>query len=484
MIRLVTLIAAILLATTSGAQAAPHPFRIAVAYTGQESSGTEGSHSLARLRPAGVDAFRITLDWASVAPPTRPASFDAANPADPSYNWRSFDRRIIDLRAHKVEPIVAIYDAPVWARTNDRGAASPPVVADLRAFATAAAKRYGGGFSGLPRVRYWIVWLEPNLTPQLAPQLVGGRPAAPIVYRDMINAMADAVHGVHADNWVIAGGLAPFRDITPEVVNQDKDWGPLSFMRSLFCLTNSLGRACSNPVRADIWAFHPYTSGGPQHRAQLPNDVSLGDLDKLRRVLNAAQRNGAITAPRGLRLWVTEFSWDSNPPDPCSPPMTLLKRWIPEAFYRMWANGVELVTWLQLMDDPLATSFYQSGLYFWARTIGAAKPKPFIQAFRLPFVALRRGNGVFVWAHTPLGRTGRVIVQQTFKGGWTRVKVLRTDRYGVAQAVLPRKPIGQFRAIFGLQKSLPFSMRVPKDRFFNPFGQRVLLEPNGTGCTG
>jgi hypothetical protein len=52
----------------------------------------------------------------------------------------------------------------------------------------------------------------------------------------------------------------------------------------------------------------------------------------------------------------------------------------------------------------------------------------------------------------------------------------------MAEAVLRVKQGGQFRAIFGTEKSLPFSMRVPPDHFGNPFDQTFLLEPNGTSC--
>jgi hypothetical protein len=55
---------------------------------------------------------------------------------------------------------------------------------------------------------------------------------------------------------------------------------------------------------------------------------------------------------------------------------------------------------------------------------------------------------------------------------------LRTDRYGIAQAVLKVKPAGVFRVLFGGDRSLPFSMQVPPDQFFNPFGQTLQLEPN------
>lgn len=144
-------------------------------------------------------------------------------------------------------------------------------------------------------------------------------------------------------------------------------------------------------------------------------------------------------------------------------------------------SGIELITWLQLMDDPITASFYQSGLFFRGNTFAVAKPKPFLEGFRFPFVGLRRGSRVYIWAHTPLGKPGVVGVQQAFKGGWSQVKRLRADRNGIAQAVLDVRPTGQFRAILRSngEKSLPFSMRVPPDQFFNPFGMTLLLEPNG-----
>jgi hypothetical protein len=184
-----------------------------------------------------------------------------------------------------------------------------------------------------------------------------------------------------------------------------------------------------------------------------------------------------------VRFWANEFSWDSKPPDKCSPPMSLLQRWVPEAFYRVWANGIDMIAWFLLMDQARSVSFYQSGLYFHSARLTTARPKPFFQAFRLPFVALRRGSGVYVWAHTPFGRRGSVAVQQSAGGGWKQVARLRADRNGIVQAVLKVRPMGQFRAVVGSEKSLPFSMRVPRDRFFNPFGQTTLLEPNvKTNC--
>jgi hypothetical protein len=265
----------------------------------------------------------------------------------------------------------------------------------------------------------------------------------------------------------------------------DKDWGPLKFMRSLLCIDDSGQPTCDQTVSFDVWSTHPYTPGGPTDHAAQPYDVSLGDLGKMRDTLTAAVRAGHVKSTLPPRFWVTEFSWDSNPPDPCSPSIPLLERWIPEAFYRMWASGVDTVLWFKLMDDPMASSIFQSGLYFNAPSFAAAQQKPFHAAFRFPFVALRRGSGVYVWAHTPLGKPGVVAIQQGVKGRWAQIRKLRTDRYGIAQAVLKAKPIGRFRAILASDgtKSLPFSMHVPPDGFYNRFGQIARGDPVGKKCS-
>ena len=54
-----------------------------------------------------------------------------------------------------------------------------PSVAELTDFVTAAAQRYGGGYQGLPRVRYWMLWNEPNLDNYLRPQFEGTQAVSP-----------------------------------------------------------------------------------------------------------------------------------------------------------------------------------------------------------------------------------------------------------------------------------------------------------------
>jgi hypothetical protein len=465
--------------------AASHPLTMGIAGA-PEITGPDSALVLARLRAAGMSRIFIFISWAGIAPQQEPRTWDPANPSDPNYDWSSADAQVRAIAAAGFQPVLDVRDTPFWARLPPAWEVSPPDPTKFGQFMRAAAERYSGKTPGLPRVRYWPIWNEPNISLFLAPQydFQTGKFTSPDTYRDLVNAAARAIHSVHPDDVVIAGETAPFRDITPDVLARDDDWGPLKFMRRMLCVDDSGLPTCSQTVSFDVWSTHPYTSGGPTHHAAYPYDVSLGDLSKMRATLQAAVRAGHVKSRKPVGFWVTEFSWDSNPPDPCAVPMTVLERWIPEAFYRMWANGIDSITWFQLMDDPLASSFYQSGLFFNAPTFAAAQPKPDHEAFRFPFVALRRGGRVYVWAHTPFGKRGRVAVQQTFKGGWTQVAKFRTDRYGIVQATLKAKPVGQFRAILRStgEKSLPFSMQVPPDAPFNPFGTANQFEPNEKSC--
>ena len=185
-------------------------------------------------------------------------------------------------------------------------------------------------------------------------------------------------------------------------------------------------------MRFDVWSHHPYTLGGPQHQAENPDDVSVGDLPDVKRLLDRAYALGAL--PAKPRFWITEFSWDTNPPDAGGVPVELHARWVAEVLYRMWKLGISQVTWFQLRDKPISQApggNWQSGLYF---LDGRAKPA--LQAFRFPFVAFRSGKKrVSVWGRTPGSDRRKVrIEQQGRKKRWRLLKVVRSDRNGIFTA--------------------------------------------------
>jgi hypothetical protein len=477
--------AVVLLAAAAPTAAAPsHGLQTGVLLFGAERTAAVEPTIFDRVRGAGGTHVRLFLVWSSVAPggSTKPTAFDAANPADPHYRWSDFDREIRLARDKGLVPIVDIYGAPRWAEGEGDGMAGTvrPDAGELGLFARAAALRYGGSFLDLPRVRNWMVWNEPNLHLSLNPQFEAGQPASPTIYRRLVNAMADAVKAVHPDNLVVAGGTAPFRDLSITHTN----WGPLGFMRELLCLGPDLKPKCAHRVRFDVWSHHPYTSGGPTRSAVLPDDVSMGDLAEMRTVLHAGVAAGNVLAEGPLRFWVTEFSWDSSPPDPRGVPLELLKRWTAEALFHMWRQGVDLLTWLSVRDfplDPTGLNYQQvqAGLYFRGATLAEDQPKPHLQSFRFPFVAFPAVDGVRVWGRTPAGRQANVVVQQRFKGGWTELGTLTSDQHGIVQGRLAGSAVAHVRARTADlgEESAEFAPRPEPDRTFTPHGG-AQLEPD------
>jgi hypothetical protein len=233
----------------------------------------------------------------------------------------------------------------------------------------------------------------------------------------------------------------------------------------------------------DTWAMDPYTSGDPEHQANSPDDVSFGDLPRVAALLRAAYRAHHIISPRPPQFWITEFSWDSKPPDPYGVPLTLETRWVAEAIYRAWVDGISLLSWFQIRDDPNPAGF-QSGLYYGcANGPSCDRPKPILAAFRFPFVAYRQRHNVLVWGRTPWGRPGAVVVEQRKGAGWRRLATVRTDRYGVFTATLSTSASGDLRARLpgtggAPVESAPFSLHVPPDMLVNPFGHTPPNEPS------
>jgi hypothetical protein len=465
------------LSLASPPPAASRPLQTAIVADGV-FYGRDADLAFSRSRAAGATAIRLQLSWREIAPTTRPAGFDPTNPADPAYRWGLFDRLVQNAYAYGLTPFIGIGETPAWAEraAGGRPGANRPDPVELGRFAEAAARRYSGSFNGLPRVQTWEVWNEANASFFLYPQKQGGRAVSPGIYRGMVNAFAAGVHRVRADNRVIAGGLLPF------VLNRAaaQAVGPLKFMRKLLCISKRLrpARHCKARVHFDIWSHHPYTSGGPTHAAAARDSVSINELPRMRALLRAGVRfHHVVHSARHVRFWVTEFSWDTSPPDRLGVPQRLHARWVAEALYRMWRAGVSLVTWFQLRDDAAKgrpdSSTFQSGLYNRCDGgIACDTPKPALRAFTFPFVAFRSGNRARVWGRLPPSTRGRVIVEQRVHRRWKRIGRLRSDGNGIFTRRLRLSGRGPLRARPERPgpTALPFSLVRPPDRPVNPFG--------------
>ena len=210
-----------------------------------------------------------------------------------------------------------------------------------------------------------------------------GALASPAHYRKMVNAFADAVRAVASSNKVVAGTLGPFAHDSKDIQVAP----PMQFMSDLLCVSMQPPhrKTCSTRTRFDIWAHNAYANGGPDWKAKIPGNASIGELPEMRALLLAAKRQGTVVSSGQPLFWVTEFSWDTKPPDPKGVPQRLHARWVSEALFRMWRAGVSAVIWYRLQDDPLRTSPYQSGFF-------TTKRSSEVLARGLP-VPLRRVHG-------------------------------------------------------------------------------------------
>jgi hypothetical protein len=406
----------------------------------------------ADTRALGASFVRVYVAWNVVAPtqPHDPSSF-----ADPAYRWAPVDKQLRLAVAHGLTPLVDILALPAWAGVAVPGSTvQAPSPTALAAFASAAAQRYSGRVAGLPRIRYWQVWNEPNLPKYLAPQRIGGVPFSPGWYRSMVNAFAAAVKRVSPQNLVVAGALTPFK--------QRDGVAPLEFTRDLFCLNPDLTKRCSTKVSVDVWAVHPYTFGGPTHKAANPDDLSLGNLPELRATLKAAAASGNLAGHVALQTWTTEFCWASNPPISGGVPGTVLTRWTAEALYRMWQNGITNVIWFQLYDlGP--DGDYHCGLYKARRADGTAARKGAAAAFRFPFVAYSAGPQMTLWGRTPGSRPATVQIQALVGGKWQTVGSVHADAHGMFSAQLQVPAWTAARARVGSTASPPFAENAPPE---------------------
>jgi hypothetical protein len=423
-----------------------------------------------RARAAGARAIRIYTSWRSIAPSNPPAGFDPTNPADPSYHWGGLDNIVRLARGYGLEPIVSLQEAPDWAEgsPNPAGIDSPDPAA-LGRFALAVARRYNGSSTGLPRVRYYTVWNEPNASFFLTPQFdSAGHVVSVGRYREMVNAVADAVKSVDGSNLVVAGDLFP-------VDKPGESVGPLPFTRMLLCMSRGARPrpVCHDRIRFDVYSIDPYTSGYAFHAADDGRSVELGDLGSLKALVDSAVRAGQVQSSGPVPLWVMEFSWDSNPPDPQGVPVDLLRRWVAEALYQAWRSGVTLFTWFQLVDDT--HTIFEGGLYLACPGgFACATAKPAVDAFDFPFVAYRLSRRrLLFWGRTPAGAPAQVVVEQRRGPRWRRVVALSTDADGIFTGTLRRRYTGVMRARVagGGATSPSFSLAPHGDRpGTTPFG--------------
>ena len=383
--------------------------------------------TMTRMRQLGVDVVRVTVLWSVVAERTTKRGMRGSRASSPARypvrNWDRYDRLV---RAARNLGMGVYFNptppGPSWAHEKAprglRGVirrAWKPNPGEFAKFVEALGKRYSGRYRDendgrqlLPRVSFWGLGNEPNQAGWLAPQWEKNRMVSPALYRALyLRARAALDRTGHGRDTILAGELAP---LGSRKKGPNTPVHPRRFLRALLCESGEGGLGCDlfdkyGPMRATGFAHHPYTKNvSPLTRDASADSITMANLDTLPRLLDSlAQRTGNIR--RGLPIWLTEFGFETNPPDPFSG--VALER------QAEWNQLGELLAYLNprvagqtqfLLRDVAPVSSaprtskaywftYQSGLEF---SNGTAKPA--LQAYYLPFIVQQPGGFVAnVW---------------------------------------------------------------------------------------
>jgi hypothetical protein len=440
----------------------------------QSSDASNRNLWLGRTVDAGAGIVRLGVEWPAVAAgPTKP--LDPTNPASVSYNFTDIDAAVSAAESHGLKVLLSINHAPTWAEGPNRPASAAPGTwepnpQDVADFAQAVASRYSGNFLGLPAVQAIEIWDEPNSGDWLTPQFTGKTFTGAALYRDMLNASYKAIKSVNPNVDVVVGGTDPYGDPPggPYPASGARS-RPVQFWQQVLCVkpvktkkkkgskkpaTTKYVRAggCNGPVNFDVFAHHPIdnTGGGPLQSGPSRYDASTPDLGRVVSVLRGAEKAGTTNGGKHP-VWVTEFWWDSKPPNPVGAPLATQARWIQQSMYLFWKAGATVAINFQIDDSndrPNVHAGFQSGVYF-----QDGRPKPSLTAFRFPFVTNRIDrNKLEAWGKSP--EAGKLLIQRQQGSRWITVKKLQVSKGGVFDTTLRLSGKQRLRAQVGSSKSL------------------------------
>src|SRR5262249_17579544 len=186
------------------------------------------------------------------------------------------------LHKRGIETVLTLYTTPAWANGGRPINYAPTSAATFAAFARAAALHY-------PWVKRWLIWNEPNQRRWL-------QPTNPAVYvTRLLNPAYIAIHDARPGA-LVAGGVTAPRAATGGV-------SPVAWIA---------GMAAAAP-QPHPHAHNPYSL----NRAETPFTGGCDHCDTL--TLSTVNRLATLVARAfgpGKRIWLTEFGYQTNPPDP------------------------------------------------------------------------------------------------------------------------------------------------------------------------
>ncbi len=490
-------------------------------------SDSTATRALTQMKALGVDTIRVTVLWQTVAEFSKFTKSDLAKlkgkkhqrardaarrqnkrfkPANPStYPIRNWDRYDNLVRAATDRGIRVYFNVtgpgPRWAHaTRPKGIKASqrtykPRAREFKRFVTAVGKRFDGTYrdengsrATLPRVSMWSLWNEPNQAGWLSPQWEKKKgklgPASPALFRQLHQ---QGYQGLVASGHRVDNDIILLGETAPLGSNKKSSKSPMrpkQFIRELFCINSSgarytgsaaSARSCgdlSKPLLANGYAHHPYTKNvSPSQRDRYPDSLTMANISELGTLIDEmAAKTGRVAS--GLDLYMTEYGFETNPPDPFSGvSLELQSKYNTLGEYIAYLNPrIASQAQFLLVDVPPVKGrpktsksrwfTYQSGLYY-----DNGQPKPAAYSYTFPFIVQATGGDpvtftpkVHVWGQLRFQATGRpdsVLLQWKPKDGsadWLTVgDPVPTDPtrgYFEADRSAPVLAAGYWRAIW------------------------------------
>jgi hypothetical protein len=372
------------------------------------------SATVAEMASYGTDVVKLNLYW------------DEVEKTRGTFNWGGYDAAVNAIVAQGLQPYLSVGGhAPKWATgKHGRPGTNRPNAKAFKAFAKAAGEHYAD-------VHIWSIWNEPNLYSWLSPQRSHGTPLSPSIYRNLYLAGYRGLKaGGHTGDKFLLGELMPRGGTSQKKVR------PLEFLREMACLDRNYHqyrgaaakkRGCRKVGRFPTSgiAYHPYTPPAGPRSAEGTDDAAIGQLGRLRATIDALARRGKL--PRRLPIWITEFGYQTKPPDPIfGTPIKRAASFMDQSEWIAFRNSrVASYSQYRLRDDkprpgpgPLRWSSWQAGIHF-----ANGKKKPYVfNAFRLPlYVRKLGGNRVQIFGGSRVPGQTAVIEAKAPGGSYTQI---------------------------------------------------------------
>jgi hypothetical protein len=440
------------------------------------TSSAHRSDTLDEMKGLGADVVKVRVQWRFIAPSPdakkKPGGFSGKDPNDyPASNWAPYDDLIRQTVDRGMRPYLMLTGpAPRWA--SGKTGIDRPKPAEFKKFVQAIGTRYSGSFDPtpldpldptLPRVDVYSPWNEPNLYSWLTPQAAHGVPVSPRIYRRLVEAAHKGLQASgHGSDEFLIGELLPYARANSA---SKRKFSPLVFLRELACVDShyhpykgsaAKARDCGSfkALPGTGLAYHPYTlAGGPDVRTTDRNDASIADLDRVTRALDRLSNAHRLKASH-MPIWVSEFGFQTNPPDRYASPIKRVPGFMGESEWLTYRNPrVASYAQYPLVDDAIdkSGSGFQSGL---RRRNGKKKPGVY-KAFQLPlFVERRTDKVVEVFGGVRAGGPGDKVTIESRVGHNGGFKKLGTATLGTQ---------GYFDRVFSISKAVDRQYRFRVD---------------------